>query len=135
MAARSLPVKSDDPRHRTGALAQQGRRSGGKKQASSSGAQDSGEENSEICYFGGEVVMPVQVANLSRSLVTLQLNTGESIHLAPKERSREIDELEIADNPWLDELQRRHLVAVRSVGAGAERAEPARARGRAARTS
>jgi hypothetical protein len=79
--------------------------------------------------------MPVQVANLSRSLVTLQLNTGESIHLAPKERSRGIDELEIADNPWLHELQRRHLVAVRSVDANAERAERARARGRAARAS
>jgi hypothetical protein len=79
--------------------------------------------------------VPVQVTNLARSLVTLQLNTGESIHLAPKERSREIDELEIADNPWLDELQRRHLVAVRSVGPEAERAEPARGRGRAARTS
>lgn len=79
--------------------------------------------------------MPVQVTNLSRSLVTVPLNTGESIHLAPKERSREIDEVEIADNRWLDELQRRHLVAVRPVGAGAERAESARARGRAARTS
>jgi hypothetical protein len=78
--------------------------------------------------------MAVQVTNLSRSLVTVPLNTGESIHLAPKERSREIDEIEIADNRWLDELQRRHLVAVRPVRAGAERAEAARARGgRAAR--
>lgn len=80
--------------------------------------------------------MPVQLTNISRSLVIVPLNTGESIHLAPKERSREIDDVEIADNRWLDELQRRHLVAVRRVGAGAERAESARARGdRAARKS
>jgi hypothetical protein len=63
-------------------------------------------------------------------LVTIQLNTGESIHLAPKERSRTLDELEIADNHWLDELQRRHLAAVQP--AGAERAESGRGRGRGA---
>ena len=74
--------------------------------------------------------MPVQVTNLSRSLVTLELNTGESIHLAPKERSRTIDEFEIADNRWLDELQRRQLAAVQT--AGAERAESGRGRGRGA---
>jgi hypothetical protein len=73
--------------------------------------------------------MPVQIVNLSRSLVTVPLNTGESIHLAPKEGSREIDEVEIADNRWLEELQRRHLIAVQSAGAGGERAETARARG------
>ena len=80
--------------------------------------------------------MPVQVTNLSRSLVTIPLNTGESIHLAPNECSREIDGIEIADNRWLDQLQRQHLVAVRPVGPGAERAGSARARGgRAARRS
>jgi len=78
--------------------------------------------------------MPVQITNLSSSLVTVPLNTGESIHLAPKERSRKIDEVEIADNEWLEELQRRHLVAVRPTGTGAERAESAQPRGgRAAR--
>ena len=76
--------------------------------------------------------MAVQVTNLSRSLLTIQLNSGESIHLAPKERSRTIDEFEIADNRWLDELQRRHLAAVRPAGAGAERIESARAKGRGA---
>jgi hypothetical protein len=80
--------------------------------------------------------MAVQVTNLSRSLVTIPLNTGESIHLAPDERSRDIDSVEIADNRWLDELQRRHLVAVRRVGPGAERAKsPRPRRGRAARRS
>ena len=72
--------------------------------------------------------MAVQVTNLSRSLLTIQLNSGESIHLAPKERSRTIDEFEIADNRWLDELQRRHLAAVQP--AGGERAESGRGRGR-----
>jgi hypothetical protein len=80
--------------------------------------------------------MPVQVTNLSRSLVTVPLNTGESIHLAPDECSRDIDSVEIADNRWLDELQRRGLVAVRPTGPGAERAASARARGgRAARAT
>jgi hypothetical protein len=65
-------------------------------------------------------------------LVTIQLNTGESIHLAPKERSRTLDELEIADNHWLDELQRRHLAAVQPAGARVERAESGRGRGRGA---
>jgi hypothetical protein len=77
--------------------------------------------------------MPVHITNLSPALVTVPLNTGESIHLAPKERSRKIDEVEIAGNDWLDELQRRHLVTVRPTGTGAERAESARTRGAAAR--
>jgi hypothetical protein len=79
--------------------------------------------------------MPVQITNLSPSLVTVPLNSGDSIHLAPKERSWKIDEVEVADNPWLEELQRRHLVAVHPTGTGAERAESARIRGgRGART-
>jgi hypothetical protein len=72
--------------------------------------------------------MPVQITNLSRSLVTVPLNSGESIHLAPKERSGKIDDVEVADNAWLAELQRRHLVAVQPTGSGAERADAARAR-------
>ena len=78
--------------------------------------------------------MPVQITNLSPSLVTVPLNTGEAVHLAPKERSREIDEVEVAGNEWLDELQRRGLVAVRPTGTEAARAEAARTGGgRAAR--
>jgi hypothetical protein len=79
--------------------------------------------------------MPVQITNVSPSLVTVPLNSGESIHLAPKERSGTIDDVEVADNQWLEELQRRRLVAVHPTGTGVERGESARTRGgRAART-
>ena len=60
-------------------------------------------------------------------------NTGESIHLAPNECLREIDGIEIADNRWLDQLQRQHLVVPRP-GRPRRGAESARDRAPAART-
>jgi hypothetical protein len=60
--------------------------------------------------------MPVRVVNRSRSLVTVSLNSGESIHLAPDEASGPIDELEVDRNAWVEALLKRRWIAVERAG-------------------
>lgn len=59
--------------------------------------------------------MPVCVVNRSRNLVTVSLNSGESIHLAPDEVSQPIEALEIDNNPWVEELLKRRWLAVERI--------------------
>jgi hypothetical protein len=56
--------------------------------------------------------MPVTVTNKSRALVTLELNTGNWIHLAPGETSRSLEDYEVRDNRYVQKLADRRVVAV-----------------------
>lgn len=56
--------------------------------------------------------MPVRVVNRSRGLVTVPLNSGESIHLAPGEASPPIEDVEVQDNSWVNDLLKRQWIAV-----------------------
>ncbi|MCY1019293.1 hypothetical protein [Pyxidicoccus sp. MSG2] len=62
--------------------------------------------------------MPVRVVNRSRGLVTVSLNSGESIHLAPDEASGPIDELEVDRNTWVEALLKRQWIAVERASEG-----------------
>jgi hypothetical protein len=65
--------------------------------------------------------MRFRITNRSRGLVTVQLNTGDSVHLAPGEQSEPIPDYETDGNPWLAKLVDRQLASV-------ERDAPARRR-------
>jgi hypothetical protein len=60
--------------------------------------------------------MSVKVTNRSRALITVQLNSGEAIHLAPRETSRPIEDFEVRHNSHLLKLVDRRLVDVTEGG-------------------
>ena len=68
--------------------------------------------------------MPVRITNRSRSLVTVPLNTGDSLHLAPGEVSEPIEDFQVDDNRWVTALLERGTVALERPRAGG----PARGR-------
>jgi hypothetical protein len=55
----------------------------------------------------GESLMPTRIRNRSRHLVTVELNTRETVHLAPGEVSRPLEEYEARDNPQVLKLASR----------------------------
>ena len=65
--------------------------------------------------------MPVQITNQShgpwRGLLTVQLNSGESLYLAPSETSPPLDDQEVVANRWVQRLLDRGLIAVEEVAA------------------
>ena len=56
--------------------------------------------------------MPVRVINRSRNLITVPLNSGEALHLAPGESSRALEDVEVDHNGWVAELRPRLWRAV-----------------------
>jgi hypothetical protein len=74
----------------------------------------------------GETSMPATLTNKSRSLVTVELKSGEWVHLAPGETSRLIDDVEVHQNDRLAKLIDRKLVALARPDAeqGAKSDEP-----------
>jgi len=56
--------------------------------------------------------LPVQITNRSGGLLTLELNSGESLHLASSETSRSLHDLEVTGNHWVQRLLDRDLIAV-----------------------
>jgi hypothetical protein len=75
--------------------------------------------------------VPVRITNRSRDKrpLTLQLNSGRSLHLAPSERSRPVPDLEVTGNRWVQRLLERDLISVEQLEAPA----PAKARPAAGR--
>lgn len=69
-------------------------------------------------------IVPVRIINRSRGLLTFALNSGESVYLAPSERSQSLPTLEVMDNRWVDRLRERGLIVVE------QEEEPQQARGR-----
>lgn len=59
--------------------------------------------------------MAVTLTNKSRALLTVELRSGDYIHLAPGETSRALEELEIQGNAPLRKLVDRKAIAL---GAG-----------------
>jgi hypothetical protein len=74
----------------------------------------------------GESSMPATLTNKSRSLVTVELKSGEWVHLAPGETSGPIDDVEVTQNDRLTKLIDRKLVALARPDAdrGAKSEEP-----------
>jgi hypothetical protein len=58
--------------------------------------------------------MPIRIRNRSPILLTVELNSGDSVHLAPDQTSRELPDVEVQANPWLDRLERTEMVTVQS---------------------
>jgi hypothetical protein len=56
--------------------------------------------------------MPATVTNRSRTLVTLRLNSGDAVHLAPQETSQAIPDYELRENSHLAKLVDRRLLQV-----------------------
>jgi hypothetical protein len=74
-----------------------------------------------------EFLMPVRVINRARSLITVPLNSGEALHLAPGETSRALEDVEVDHNAWVSELLHRRWIAVDSLGAKREARREAKA--------
>jgi hypothetical protein len=55
--------------------------------------------------------MPFKIQSRSNSLLILQLNTGNTIHLAPGE-SAPVSDLEISGNEKINKLRRSGIVAI-----------------------
>ena len=56
--------------------------------------------------------MPVTIKNKSRSLITLELNTGDWLHLAPGETSRTLEDFEVRENRYLTKLVGRSRIGL-----------------------
>lgn len=54
----------------------------------------------------------LRVSNLERRPVAFRGNTGESFHLAPLERDREIRALELEGNSQVEKLLRERVLAI-----------------------
>jgi hypothetical protein len=65
--------------------------------------------------------MSVHIKNVSNGLVSVQLNSGDTLHLAPGELSAELEQFEVDDNYWVQLLRDRGRVTLESPVA-----EPAR---------
>jgi hypothetical protein len=65
--------------------------------------------------------MPVHITNVSNTLVSVELNSGSTLHLAPGERSAAIDPFEVDDNQWIRTLGEQGRVTLDSPGAQAAR--------------
>jgi hypothetical protein len=61
--------------------------------------------------------MPATVTNRSRTLVTLRLNSGDAVHLAPQETTHAIPDFELRENSHLAKLVDRRLVEVTEAAA------------------
>ena len=56
--------------------------------------------------------MSTRLTNRSRGLLTVELNSGESVHLAPGERSEALDDVLTKDNALIEKLRSRALLTV-----------------------
>jgi hypothetical protein len=80
--------------------------------------------------------MPFQITNTSSGPVLIRLRSGATLHLVPGERSPELEDPDVRNNPRLEPLLARRLVTMQEVsstsrGGGARReAGAAGARGR-----
>jgi hypothetical protein len=69
--------------------------------------------------------MPVHITNISHALVSVELNSGSTLHLAPGERSAGIEPFEVDGNPRIQTLGEQGRVELESPSE-----EPARGRER-----
>jgi hypothetical protein len=63
--------------------------------------------------------MSVHIRNVSNGLVSVELNSGDTLHLAPGELSGELEQFEVGDNYWVQMLRDRGRVTLESPAAEA----------------
>jgi hypothetical protein len=68
--------------------------------------------------------MPINLTNTSRTLLTVELRSGDYLHLAPGETSGPLGEHEVHGNPRLDKLVERKAVAVAAVDTSSKASKP-----------
>ena len=78
----------------------------------------------------------MEITNRSDGLLTVELNSGESLHLASSETSRPLYDLEVTGNRWVQRLLDRDLIAVEQLEAAPApaKARPAARRRRSTQT-
>jgi hypothetical protein len=57
----------------------------------------------------------VKIENLTNRPVLLTLNSRTTLHLPPRETSREIGDVEIKNNPMATKLEDRHVIAIHKI--------------------
>ena len=70
--------------------------------------------------------MAITITNRTRQLLIIELNNGETIHLAPDRTSGPIDEALVNGNEKISKLLRSNLIT--SAAAEAETAKPKKAK-------
>jgi hypothetical protein len=60
--------------------------------------------------------MPKRVQNLTRNPVHVPLTTGSTLRLSPGQTSDELQDVELMNNPMVDKLKGRNVIAVEDVG-------------------
>ena len=58
--------------------------------------------------------MPVQIENVTNRPVLLRLNSGATLHLAPRSISSEILEVEVSDNAKVQKLVERSVIQLQA---------------------
>jgi hypothetical protein len=77
-------------------------------------------------------VIRLIIKNRTRRLLTLTLNSGDTVHLAPGEKSRPLSEIETKNNTKIERLSREGCIETTAVSGqataegGAETAAPRR---------
>lgn len=56
--------------------------------------------------------MASQITNKSSGLILVRLRSGATLHLAAGEKSPELEDADVRDNPRLESLLQRNLIAV-----------------------
>ena len=59
--------------------------------------------------------MSLMIKNKTRQLLTLTLNSGETVHLAPGEVSHPLSEIETSNNPKIQRLSNEGMVETATV--------------------
>jgi hypothetical protein len=69
--------------------------------------------------------MALTVTNVSGMVLLIRLRSGDSLHLGPGERTGELADAEVRDNPRVDTLVERGLVRIGDVAAAPADTAPA----------
>ena len=64
--------------------------------------------------------MSVHITNVSSGPVSVELNTGDTVHLAPGETSRAVGEYEVGDNTWIRMLRDRGHITLNPAAEAAQ---------------
>lgn len=67
--------------------------------------------------------MFVTIENLTNRPVLLRLNSGTTLHLAPRATSSELMDVEVNQNDKVKKLEDRHVIARHPAGSTAEKSE------------
>lgn len=59
--------------------------------------------------------MPVKFQNRTKRLVSIRLNGGETVHLAPRTFSKEFPDVEVNGNPKVQKLLGQRIIALHHV--------------------